>query len=130
MRVEQNLTREIYGMMKDWWIGNKFQVVSPSMLPQTTFVCYNDDDEPIYTTCFYHTDSNLCWFGWELKNPDKSVDRAGGLKYLLESMEEHARQQGYQIMFTTSHTQPIEKILSEVGFVVGDTNVNHYLKVL
>ena len=130
MRVEQKLTKEIYEMMKDWWLGNNFQVVSPSLLPQTTFVCYNDDEVPIYTMCFYHTDSNLAWIGWQLKNPDKSVDRTGGLDYLFEAMEDFAKVNGYQVMFTTSNTPPVEEIMKNRQFNVGDRDVHHYLKLL
>lgn len=130
MRVEQKLTKEIYNMMKDWWLGNNFQVVSPSILPQTTFVCYNDDDVPIYTMCFYHTDSNLAWVGWQLKNPDPEVNRAGGLEYLFKVMEDYAIHCEYQVMFTTSNTPPVEKILKEREFNIGDEKVNHYTKSL
>lgn len=130
MKVEQKLTKEIYEMMKDWWLGNNFQVVSPSLLPQTTFVCYNDSDVPIYTMCFYHTDSNLCWVGWQLKNPDESVDKAGGLEYLFEAMEKYAKLQEYQVMFTTSNTPPVEKTMLNRNFGVGDKNVHHYIKIL
>lgn len=130
MKVEQKLTKEVYKMMKDWWLGNNFQVVSPSMLPQTTFVCYNDSDVPIYTMCFYHTDSNLCWIGWQLKNPDKEVDRTGGLEFLFEAVEDFAKEQEYHVMFTTSNTPRVEGVMKQQQYIVGDTNVNHYLKTI
>ena len=129
MKVERKYTKDIYRMLEDWWLGNKFQVVSPSILPETTFVCYNDEDEPIYSMCFYNTDSNLCWVGWQLKNPN-DVNREGGLEFLFKGVEKYAKAMGYHIIFTTSNTPPVENVLVSSDFKVGDTNVNHYLKIL
>lgn len=130
MEVVQVKTEEIYNMLKDWWVGNNFQVVSPSILPNTTFICYNGNGEPTYAMCFYHTDSKLCWVGWQIKNPDKSISKEGCFEFLFKGVEEYAKQEGYHILFTTSNTPPVEKVLSESGFSIGDTDVNHYLKVI
>lgn len=130
MDVKQIKTENIYEMLKDWWLGNNFPVVSPSMLPETTFVCYNDEGIPVYAMCFYHTDSKLCWIGWQIKNPDKTVDTEGCFEYLFESVEDYSKQCGYHVMFTTSNTPPVEKELKNQGYSSGDTNVNHYIKII
>lgn len=128
MEVKMVKTEAFYDTMKHWWDGQKFEHVSPSMLPENTFVCLKDG-VPIYSVCFYNTDSNLCWIGWEIGNPDVE-DKSGGLKFLLEEVEKYARYVGYHIIFTTSKHPAVSSKLLERKFVVGDENVNHFLKVL
>ena len=131
MKVNIIKTQEFYSTMVEWWKVQNFGQVSPSMLPEYTFVCYNDKDIPVYSMCFYHTDSNLCWIGWQLANPEvKKEDKKGCFKYLFEQVEEHAKAWGYQIMFTTSNTPSVEATLKDCNYNIGDTNVNHYIKLI
>tara|TARA_R110000782_G_scaffold72530_3_gene145237 strand:+ start:70 stop:465 length:396 start_codon:yes stop_codon:yes gene_type:complete len=129
MEVKLIHTETFYNTMKYWWDGHKFGHVSPDMLPMSTFVCFNSDGTPVYSTCFYNTDSNLCWIGWQLSNPYVDKDkREGCFDYLLKEIEEYSKGMGYKIMFTTSNTPPVESLLLSSGFLQGDTNVNHYIK--
>jgi len=131
IRVEKKLTKDFYPTMVNWWKGNNFNVVSPSMLPEFTFVVYNDSDVPTYSMCFYNTDSNLAWIGWQLKNPkvDKK-DKVFNLIHLFKHIEEYAKDLGYEILFTTSNTKPIEDIMGNLNYSIGDIDVKHYLKQL
>lgn len=130
MEVKLVKTESFYPIMQQWWKGHNFSEVSPSMLPETTFVCFKDD-VPIYSMCFYNTDSNLCWLGWQIANPDTTRrQRRGGLRYLFTEIEKYARYVGYHVMFTTSNTPSVEATMKERDFQTGDTNVNHYIKIL
>jgi hypothetical protein len=129
MEIKLIKTETFYNTMQYWWDGHKFGHVSPNMLPMSTFVCFNDEGTPVYSMCFYNTDSNLCWVGWQLSNPyvDKEK-RKGCFKYLLEEVEKYSKEVGYAVMFTTSNTPPVEKGLLEEGYILGDQKVNHYIK--
>lgn len=129
MEVKLVKTEDFYNTMKHWCDGNNFVHISPSMLPETTFVCINDNGVPVYSMCFYNTDSNLCWIGWQLANPyvDK-VDRKGCFNFLFESIENYAKSLNYQVVFTTTNTPSVEGTLVSRGFEQGDLNVNHYIK--
>jgi hypothetical protein len=129
--IQKVNTAEFYPTMKKWCKGNNFPCISPSMLPKNTFVIYGDGGTPLYSLCFYNTDSRLAWVGWELKNPATSKEeRLGKLSQLFEHVEEYARGMGYDIVFTTSNTKPVEDVMLDLDYIVGDTNVNHYLKIL
>lgn len=129
--IQKVNTSEFYPTMKKWCEGNNFPSISPSMLPKNTFVIYSDSGTPLYSLCFYNTDSHLCWVGWELKNPNTSKeDREGKLSELFKYVEEYAKEIGYDIVFTTSNTKPVEKVMLDLNYIVGDTGVNHYIKVL
>jgi hypothetical protein len=131
MEVKLIKTEAFYNTMKYWWDGHKFLHVSPSMLPDTTFVCINNKGVPVYSTCFYNTDSNLCWIGWQISNPYESKeDKEGCFDFLVKEIENYAKSVGYHIVFTTSRTPKVEQTLLDNGFDTGDINVNHYIKTL
>jgi len=131
MRVELIKTEKFYPTMQRWWKGQNFPDVSPSMLPENTLVCYNEEDNPTYSVCFYNTDSNLAWLGWEIANPELSSEqKKGGLEFLFKAACKLAENLGYQVVFTTSKTPAIKANLEKSGFVVGDEDVNHYIKTL
>ena len=131
MRVEQVNTVDFYPIMKSWWEGHNFPIVSLGFLPYYTFVCYNEKDVPVYSMCFYNTDSHLCWIGWQISNPEVSKEETKGcFKYLFEEAEKHAKKEEYTFMFTTSKNPSVEATLKNTGYEEGDTNVNHYIKIL
>lgn len=131
MEIKLIKTEDFYNTMKYWWDGHKFNHVTPSMLPETTFVCLNDEGIPVYSTCFYNTDSNLCWLGWQISNPYVTKEsKEGCFDFLIKGIEDYAKEVGYQIVFTTSKTPRVEETLLSRGFNQGDLNVNHYIKIL
>lgn len=131
MKVKLIKTKEFYSTMQKWWDGHNFPHVSPSMLPENTFVVFNGNGDATHSVCFYNTDSNLCWLGFPLGNNEvEKEDRKDCFSYLLEQVESVAKQLDYQIMFTTSNVPPVESVLTKNGYVKGDVNVNHYMKQL
>lgn len=130
MEVKLVSTKEFYPTMEKWWDGHNMPHVSPSILPNNTFIVYNNS-KPIYSMCFYNTDSNLAWVGWQLSNPEvNKEDKKGCFSFLFTEVEKYARMVGYQVIFTTSNTPSVVKILNEREFIVGDNSVKHYTKIL
>lgn len=131
MKVKLINTEEVYDMINGWLNGHKLPSLPKTILPKSTFVCYNDKDTPVYSMCFYNTDSDLCWIGFQVSNPEVSKEKTkGGFDLLFKSAEEYARHLGYKLMLTTSSTPSVIGALSNNGFVEGDTGVNQYLKEL
>ena len=131
MNVSIIKTEDFYPTMQKWWDGQKEKHVSPSMLPENTFVVTNDKGVQTHSMCFYNTDSHLCWLGWQLANPDvDKEDKKGCFSHLFEEMEKYARYNDYHIMFTTSKTPKVIHTLEKKKFNLGDVNVNHYIKIL
>lgn len=129
MEVKLIKTDSVYNTMKHWWDGQNEAHVPRPILPETTFVCFNDEGTPVYTMCFYNTDSYLAWIGWQLANPYvNKEDKKGCFKFLFEEVEKYAKEAGYQILFTTSKTPAVQATLLNSGFMEGDLEVNHYLK--
>jgi hypothetical protein len=129
MKVKLTKTEDSYPMMKSWWEGHGFPSVAPSTLPESTFVCYNDKDEPVYSMCFYNTDSDLCWLAWQISNPEISkADTKGCFDYLFKAVEAYAKHLEYTVILTTSATSSVVKTLTDNGYAKGDTEVSHYIK--
>ena len=130
MQVVRKETVDFYDTMVRWWEGHGFPIVDISILPKETFVYYINHI-PIYSCCFYHTDSSLAWLAWQISNPSIPYHmKSGGMEILFETMEEYAKQNGYKLMFTTSSTPSVVTSLKEQGYVTGDKGVDQYLKKL
>lgn len=122
---------EIYDTLLAWWKGHNFPALSPDFLSDEVFVCYNDDSEPTYSICLYHTNSNLCWVGFPVSNPNLSKeDKEGCFDALIQAVLDYSRQAGYKFVFTTSPVKVVQDKLLNFGFDEGDVQVNHYIKKL
>jgi len=131
MKVFKYNTIEFYDTMCEWCKGHNFPEVSLSLMPKNIFVCHSDKGEPIYSICFYYTDSRLCWIGWPVSNPSANKeDKKGGLEFLINKVNKFAKDEGFKVVFTTSNTRAVESALLNSGYGVGDTEVKHYLKEL
>lgn len=130
MTVKRINTQELYPILQSWWDGHNFPHVSPSILPEYNFVCYNED-KPVYSISFYNTDSNLVWLGFPVSNPYvENTDRRGCFKHLIEGVEEYAKELNYQVLFTTSDHPYMDRILKDNKFNLSDNRVNHYMKII
>lgn len=131
MKVKLTKTKDSYNMMKSWWEGHGFPTVSPSILPESTFVCYNEEDIAVYSMCFYNTDSDLAWIGWQVSNPNIDKEQTKGcFDYLFKAIEQYARHLEYKVILTTSATDSVVSTLLNNGYNKGDEQVNHFIKKL
>lgn len=129
--VRKHNKSEFYETYLQWSDDHKFPRVSDLVLPENIFVCYNDDEIPIYSIYFYHTDSKLGWLAFPISNKNVAYNkRNGGLKTLFERVVQYAKNKGYKSLITTSSTKEVISVMNEIGFIEGDINVNQYLRIL
>lgn len=130
MIVKRHNTIDVYDKIVKWWEGNSFPPLSIKFLPESCFIV-TDNDLELYAIFLYYTDSGLCWMGFPVVNPDtKKEERGEGLKILIEGVTEYAKQIGFNYVFTTSPLKKVQDCFTENGYVLGDENVNHYIKIL
>ena len=129
MKVKLTKTKDSYKLMKKWWEGHGFPVIEPNILPESTFICYNDKEVPVYAMCLYNTDSDLCWIGWQISNPEVNKDETKGcFDHLFKAIEIYAKHLEYKVILTTSNTPSVVDTLKSNSYMEGDHNVKHYLK--
>lgn len=129
MKIKLIKTEDFYETMKEWWDKHDFTHVSPSMLPENTFVVYNNKGVPTHSICFYNTDSELCWLGFPISNKEVE-EKQDCFYFLMKGVEKYAKKLGYRLLFTTSENPAVQHILTKSNYVIGDINVNHYIKII
>ena len=73
----------------------------------------------------------LAWLAFPCSNnniPYKKRD--GGLRFLLNHIENYAKKKGIKMLFTTSNTESVVKVLTTSDFSEGDLKVTQYFKRL
>ena len=127
--VKRHSKSEFYEIFSKWLFNHNFPIINEILLPENVFVVYSEDI-PIYCMWFYFTDSKLAWLAFPCSNsniPYKKRD--GGLRFLLNHIENYAKKKGIKMLFTTSNTESVVKVLTTSDFLEGDLKVNQYYKV-
>jgi len=123
--------KAFFPIYTQWCVLHGFPVVNIDWLPESAFVCYTASKEPIYCIWGWNTDSKVFWTGFPASNLDIPFeDRNLGLDFLLNFINDYAKNKGYVTVFTTSGTDAVIKSLLKNDFMEGDTNINHYFKIL
>lgn len=119
---------EFYPVYAQWMQKRDFPVWDKILLPDDAFVAYRGE-EPICCAWLVLTNSALAWLAFPGSNP-LALDRRNALEVVFRHMADYARGIGSAMVFTTSNTPSVQSALLGSGFDVGDTNVQHYIKIL
>lgn len=129
--IKKHQKLEFYETFVKWCNQHKFPRISEEVLPENVFVCYNEDEIPVYCVWFYYTDSKLAWLAFPVSN--NKIDykkRKFGFDFLMIQIANYAKKKNIKMLFTTSSTESVVNSLDKAGFVQGDLNVNQYFLVL
>jgi len=123
-------TKDIIKEIGGWWSARDMTPPPSFILPEDAYVRLSEE-ELTHILFLYKTNSSICWVGFPTANPDNdSVSKEVGLKSLLEYCEGEAKSEGYSVMFTTTNTPRVEFALGELGYKVGDQDINQHIKLL
>ena len=85
----------------------------------------------MYSCLKWNTGSAMCMIGFPISNLYAPKElREGLLPKFFNYISEVAKSEGYNIVWTTSATERVERALSETDFQKGDETANTYIKVL
>jgi len=83
------------------------------------------DETPIVAGFLYLTNSKIAWIDWIISNPEyKERDRKQSIELLISSLEEVARQQDYEIIFSVTRSKHLIDVHKNLGYTV-DSNSSY-----
>jgi hypothetical protein len=80
------------------------------------------EETPIMAGFLYLSNSKVAWMDWIVSNPEyKEKDRKEALELLISSLEEVARQQGYNIVLSITRNKSLIQSHEKLGYTVDPT---------
>lgn len=103
-------------MSNDWRKARKVPAVPEEALPKTGSVCLRDDGTPIAMAWLYLTNSKMTYFAWPVTSPQAAPREAKeALTLLIVELHTLARVLGFSIIFSTSTSRGLTKLLLQSG---------------
>jgi hypothetical protein len=120
-----------YDTLIDWWKFWRFTPPSLENLP-TSGVIVNKDGIDTCAGFIYFTNSKMCWIEFIVSNPSvkQKEDRREAIIKVIDILCSIAKNNGYELAYTSLKNYNLEQKYLESGFVLGSTNCNEYIKIL
>jgi hypothetical protein len=127
MELQQYNASKHYEDCVIWWKLREFPVVPQAMLSHTGFVVEG------VAACWYYPvfGSGFCYLGFPVTNP--SVDkekRDQALDLIMENIIDTTKKLGYKYLITTTGLDVMRNKFNKHGFVLGDQNIDQFIKRL
>lgn len=127
-------TKEDYETLKGFWSQYKDWETSP--VPETVlppYGCVVEVDNKIVSAGFlYETKGHGCsWMEWVVADPKANKElRDKSLDLLIDTINSHAKNEGYQFVFTCVMHPKLMERYERHGFMKGDSNMTNMIKRL
>jgi hypothetical protein len=119
----RELKEQDWDILPQWWDKWKWPVMSRDMLPMNGLgglIVYKEDTL-IAAGFLYLSNSKVVWLDWIISNPDyKESDRKEALTLLINSLEQVAKQQGYDIIISIARNKSLINIHKNLGYTVDE----------
>jgi hypothetical protein len=117
------LREEDWDILQDWWVKWNWPLMNKDMLPMNGcggLMVYKG--ETLITAGFlYLSNSKTAWLDWIISNPEyKEKDRKESITLLINSLEEVARQQGYNIIISIARNKSLINIHKDLGYTIDE----------
>lgn len=115
-----------YEMLCSWWKSKDFPCPPEVILPTTGYVC-----DEIAAGFLYLSNSALAYVEWVVADPNADKQkRSEALDKLFDHVFAEAKKAGAIMLFTSSNIPPYMERVKKLGFMDGDKQTNHFIKVL
>lgn len=107
--------------------GNERLFFPENWMPKTGLTILDETDSPIaVATLYLEKSSPVAVCGWCVTNPEIRISDAGkAIRILMAAIPSYARRNGAEYLLTTFGNRGINHILETIGFIDGDSNVQH-----
>lgn len=117
------LQEEDWDTLQDWWTKWKWPIMNRNMLPMNGcggLMIYKDDTL-IAAGFLYLSNSKTAWLDWIISNPEyKEEDRKKSITILINSLEQVAKQQGYEIIISIARNKSLINIHKDLGYTIDE----------
>lgn len=127
------LTEYDYETLSSWWKDNRFPAPPRDMLPEngTGGIMVSSHGIDVCSGFLYLTNSKAAWCEWIVSDFNyRESDRADCILFLINSLKEIAKQNGFKYIYTTVKSKPLIEKYEQCGFVKGDSNSQEMISIL
>ena len=117
--------------VKRWWAERERVPFSDSLASDYGYMAYSENN-PVAAMFLYPTKgSSVCMIGWPITDPNTTKEERNlALNELFDKIHKEARLMGYKLVWSFSGVEPVQNRMIELGYVIGDQNINQYFKGL
>lgn len=117
-----------YAEVAGWWSRHKWPIIAPKMLPRTG-IMVREEATNVCVGWIYCTDSTMCWLEFIVANPDAPGKlRFKALDLLIETLSGHAKDMGFEVVFSSLQHKGLMKKFVKAGYVKTDEGVTHFVR--
>lgn len=117
-----------YGLIKSWWDHYKEQAPELTMIPETSYLMYVNN-QPILSVSLFLTNGSLAWVDNYIGNPAMkgSIRKECGV-ILLQYLEDVAKDNCKDRIFCMSMNEKTSQRYIELGFIKTASNISTFIK--
>lgn len=128
MEVEFFNFSEHYAEVAGWWSKHKWPIIAPDTLSKLGIVV-RDGEQNVCVGWLYRTDSTIAWLEFIVANPDASgKTRYKALDLLIETLTGHAKDLGFEAVFSSLQHHGLMKKFMKAGYVPTDTGITNMIR--
>jgi hypothetical protein len=120
----RSLKESDWDILTSWWKWWRWPEMNKDLLPLNGcggLMVYKGDT-PIVAGFLYLTNSKATWLDWVVSNPEyKESDRKESIELLINSLEDVAKQQGYDVIISIARNKSLIGIHEKLGYTVDAT---------
>jgi hypothetical protein len=117
-----------YVEVASWWSKRKWPIIPPDMLSKLGIVVQKDG-ENICAGWLYRTDSTVAWLEFIVANPGASGKmRYKALDLLIETLLGHAKNMGFEAVFSSLKHRGLMKKFEKAGFLPSDSGMTNMIR--
>ena len=131
MKIRKFDSRKDLEMINQWWSDWSQDMANVDHLLSSEGYIVTENGEDLSAAWLYETNSYQCIIGWFVSN--KSIGkkrRDKSICFLLDYMENLAKEKGYLISIVYSNIDSMIDRLENRGYIEGDKEVKNLIKIL
>lgn len=126
------LTEDDYETLSKWWNDNEFPPPPADSLPEngTGGIMVSSNGINAVAGFLYFTNSKIAWLEFVVADKCyREKDRGACILFLINSLKEIAKQNGFKYIYTTVKSKPLIEKYEQCGFIKGDNSQEMIMKL-